>query len=477
MTTDKESVSFRCPVHDFVRVDLQQRYDFDQIGENHILALIETLPFQRLRRISHLGISHLSTYIGATSNRFAHSLGTYWLMKKLLRKLLLAEPLKSELGEELKALAWHLGLAGALLHDIGHLPFSHLGEKLFTEDEESEHESYTARLLGDGEIRQILDSVGSKLGRTDFSKSVAELVSFRTLREEAQLSFLSRLLTGHFNADRLDYLLRDAHYSGVKCGKFDAEWLVENIACEPDRHRIVFPVKALPALEEYFLARFYQYQAIAFHHTTRGLEHVLINLWQRIRRLKLRDSKVYFNLLERFPQMASAIDIKKGLDLSEWPLFDDGFVIEVVKFIHAESTDEIARNLATMFLRRQPLKVIAEYGMLSDNSVTGEKPFFAGQRYRALRDEVVSKTANDEERDAYTAEDTARLDVYDPNEEKGDHVLVKCKTGLVEVHRVSSILKHLASEEKKEDDHGEEDHLYNMFRYYATDDIRQAVQV
>ena len=195
MTYPNEKLSeekvFKDPVHRYIHV--RDRVIWDLIG---------TKEFQRLRRIKQLGTTYL-TFHGAEHSRFNHSLGVYEIVRRIVDDGFQGRP---EWNQDERLLS----LCAALLHDLGHGPFSHSFEKVFHLD----HEEFTqAIILGDTEVNQVLTKVGK-----DFPKKVAEVIA-KTYENKIVVS----LISSQIDADRMDYLQRDAYFTGVSYGHFDME--------------------------------------------------------------------------------------------------------------------------------------------------------------------------------------------------------------------------------------------------------------
>src|SRR5699024_835215 len=179
---------FKDPVHRYVRVTDQVIWD-----------LIATAEFQRLRRIKQLGTTNL-TFHGAEHSRFNHSLGVYEIVRRIIHKF----ERYITFNDEKRLLC----LCAALLHDLGHGPFSHSFEKVFNLD----HELYTRKIiLGDTKVNHILSRVD-----LSFPQKVADVIA-QTYEDKLVIS----LISSQIDADRMDYLQRDAYYTGVSYGHFD----------------------------------------------------------------------------------------------------------------------------------------------------------------------------------------------------------------------------------------------------------------
>jgi len=213
------------------------------------LALIGTTEFQRLWEIRQTGFAHL-VFPGANHTRLEHSLGTYWVAGRFGERL----GLDSSAARRLTT--------GALLHDLGHAPFSHTLDAPMREVLGHGHEAESrARIEGPGEVANVL-----RRFRIEPS-SIADLVDPPARRSAP---FLSRVLHGAIDADRIDYLQRDAHYTGVAHGAIDAVRLLDTV--RRLGRRLVFAEKGRSAVEGFLVGRALMYSTVYFHKTVRAAE-------------------------------------------------------------------------------------------------------------------------------------------------------------------------------------------------------------
>lgn len=217
--------------------------DRNEPAEALAMDLIETSPFQRLRRIRQLGPAYL-TFHGAESSRFTHSLGVLHLARRALNGLVRHHP---DL-EEHRALL----LAAALLHDIGHAPLSHSGEEMFG----LHHEAWSARLIREHpQLRDRLEE--HQVGLAD---AVADLL----VRGQARCPAIKALVSSQLDCDRLDYLMRDAHSTGMSYGRIDLERILAAFTLTPDQSLAIHP-KGLMAVEHYLVVRNLMYRSVYNH--------------------------------------------------------------------------------------------------------------------------------------------------------------------------------------------------------------------
>jgi uncharacterized protein len=257
----------RDPVHGLV--------SFERKEEEIVPLLLETREVQRLRRIRQLGLASFA-YPGADHTRFSHAIGAAFVMTRLLERLRGIDhslPYWQRVTTERAREA----LAAALLHDLGHGPFSHLFEQVFPQSEH--HETWTRRVVLDPstEVHQVLARLDPQL-----PERVAELVLGRH-----ELPYLARAVSGTFDVDRCDYLLRDAYSTGVGYGRFDLDWLLRSLTFGvPERVGDAPPIaidgkKGIPAIESFLLARLFMFQQVYFHKTERSCEWMLTKILDR----------------------------------------------------------------------------------------------------------------------------------------------------------------------------------------------------
>ncbi len=245
---------FRDPVHDII--------SFDKVQENYILDLIDSKEMQRLRRIRQLGLSSY-TYPGAEHSRFAHSLGTAFLMKRVIERLQRVRGKQEKQWLQEVFDNQDLVLCSALLHDIGHGPFSHAIEDVMG----VKHEVWTMQIINnpDTEVHDILETY-----KPGFAKEVADVIA-----RVHPCEMVVKLLSSQLDVDRFDYLLRDSLMTGVGYGKFDLEWMINTltIGLVDGVPEIGLDLdKGLSIAEDFVVARYYMYKHVYFHKTTRSAE-------------------------------------------------------------------------------------------------------------------------------------------------------------------------------------------------------------
>ena len=252
----------RDPVHNLIA--------FNSSEFEHVMwQVIQTLPFQRLRRIKQLGFSDL-VYPGATHTRFAHSIGVFHTARQLMRII-------ENNGEDFENSRANIVLAAALVHDLGHGMFSHafedVGKKL--ELKMAKHEVVSDHLIRNGEVSEVLKRLGS-----GFANDVADVIS-----RDKPITIYDAVVSSQFDADRLDYMQRDRLMTGVQNSGIDFTWLINNLEIARVRSGVddqaledvatfVLGPKAIYAAETYVLSLFQLYPTVYFHKTTRAAEKV-----------------------------------------------------------------------------------------------------------------------------------------------------------------------------------------------------------
>ena len=264
----------RDPIYGFISLS---HYEF-------VKELVDTALFQRLGRLCQLGVS-VYVYPSAVHNRFIHSLGAMELFARTFDSLFRDSDLDSAEVDRLK----RLGIASALLHDIGHGPFSHASEKIF----DFEHQNLTKDITEKSEIRDILSKHSIK--PTD----VTDILQ----RTTTDNGLITQCINSQLDIDRLDYLARDAYFCGVGFGNIDVERIIRmlRIYHAPGFDINGFAVsdrKGISSLESYIMTRHLMYQDIYFHKATRCLELLIANLFNRAMSMA-QDNKI--SLPEEIP--------------------------------------------------------------------------------------------------------------------------------------------------------------------------------
>lgn len=366
--------TIRDPIHNIVQ--------FDKKNDKILLDLIDTSEFQRLRHIKQLGLASF-TYPGAEHTRFAHSLGVTYLMNRFIDKICSLkgdrfEPYIKEIREYRL-----LALVAALLHDIGHGPFSHALEKTTG----VRHEKWTVAIIqGDTEVNMVLKMHGIN------PQEVVDVIQ-RTHASKA----IVKLLSSQLDTDRIDYLLRDSKMTGAGYGTFDLEWLINVLTIGEYNGEIEVGLdidKGVSIAEDFVMARYYMYTNVYFHKTTRSAELLIDKIFARA-------LEMYSQGKIELPEDLIEILTKKGKlneTVSNYINLTDSTIWHYVK-VWTANDDYILSDLCNRLLKRQFFKSISssELDPLEYWQRVIEISFKNGisRDYYFLRDEAKSSSYKD----------------------------------------------------------------------------------
>jgi len=230
------------PIHDFIRV----------YGPE--LRIIDSPVFQRLRGIRQLSGAHL-TYPGAQHTRFEHSLGVMHIASQAGQALKEKGILKTDDIENLRV--------AALLHDIGHGPFSHLFEEILQQRKKISHEEMGRRIILKTELGDILSKSG-------YDKKFITKLAFG----DSKPQFMNQIISGILSADIMDYLLRDGYFTGAEHAKIDHKRITQSL--EVYQKKLALESSALYSFESMMHSRHQMFKAVYFHKTVRSAEVMLL---------------------------------------------------------------------------------------------------------------------------------------------------------------------------------------------------------
>ena len=356
-------MEIRDPIHGFIHLNSAEK------------ELINTEPFQRLRNIKQLGLT-CYLYPGATHTRFGHSLGVMHVATQIVRSILNKHKIED--------LAEYLGLTGvghlkdrleattrlaALFHDLGHPPFSHSSENLL----KKEHEEYSAEII-ETYYKELL----RPFDRTVYVEDLSFLITKgkkanRIFGGDPLLSLIQEIISGEIDADRMDYLLRDSHYTGVAYGNFDYSRIVETLTITPRLERetdgesadglteifgdeLISEIKKLQikmeprigvevggiyVVEQLLIARYFMFNQVYFHPIRRCYDALLDRYL----------SKVF---PEGYPE-----------DLEEYLSLDDIYVMNLIREdVKSEKAEDAERKkLAESIYKRDHPRLVFEYSV------------------------------------------------------------------------------------------------------------------
>lgn len=304
-------------------------YGFITIPSPLIFDLIEHPYFQRLRRITQMGLSHL-VYPGANHTRFHHALGCLHLMKKSL------EILKSK-GVDISEEEEEAVLIAILLHDIGHGPFSHALEHSIVSDISHEYLSL-----------EFMNKLNS-----EFNGQLSLAIDI--FRGNHPKTFLCQLISSQLDIDRLDYLKRDSFYTGVAEGNINSERLINMLNVVDDE--LVVEEKGIYSIEKFLVGRRLMYWQVYLHKTSLCAEQILIRLLRRAKFVfETTEESIENSTLNYF--LRNKID-SENFDENILDLFsklDDYDIISALKTWEIHS-DFVVRKLSSMILNRDLLKI------------------------------------------------------------------------------------------------------------------------
>ena len=323
------SRTYRDPIHQEITLNSADRV------EDLLIRLIDTREMQRLRWIRQLGTGWL-TYHGAEGSRFQHSLGTMHVARKMFEQLSDSlQDLSPEILERYKALV----LVSALLHDVGHGPFSHSCEEVL----EIRHEDFTQRI--------ILDS-STAINKTlrSFDSSLPDEVS-SVLNKTHPVKFLSNIVSSQIDADRFDYLLRDSHFTGTNYGNFDLARVISSITLNKEHDCLaVFNGKGRLAVEDYLYARYSMYLQVYLHKKCLASDVMFKKLFERVK-LLLVSKKIAFLEQNLFNWLSKGMN----MDIQDFiEIYDTTIWHHIKHWVHEK--DNILKDLARRFLDRDLFK-------------------------------------------------------------------------------------------------------------------------
>lgn len=302
-----EKKVLRDPIHGYIHIQYEVIWD-----------LLHTREVQRLRRIHQLGGNYY-VYHTAEHSRFSHSLGVYEIVNRMVHEV---EDLRQTLSEKEKIVV----MSAALLHDLGHGPFSHFYESLT----KKRHEEVSVDILMDphSQIHQVLISYD-----LDLPSEIGAI-----LCHQHPVFILNQIISSQLDADRMDYLLRDAYETGTSYGTFDLERILRTLrVCED---RLCIKESGIHSVEDYIMARYHMYWQVYLHPDAKAFELLITKFYQRYAQVKDQLSMSSLKLLD------ASYDLNSFMKLDEcrlFALFQDA----------QESGDPYLEDLATRILERR----------------------------------------------------------------------------------------------------------------------------
>jgi HD superfamily phosphohydrolase len=307
------------------------------------LQIVDTPHFQRLRFIKQLAVAWY-VYPGATHTRFSHSLGVTHLMGLIAENLADQGYIHSYEDVQILRLA-------ALLHDIGHTPFSHAIEPMYRNITGVGHEEISRLIILNSNIRDILNYFGYD------PKTVTAIIEGRYKEP-----LYNQLLSSDIDVDRMDYLIRDALHTGVTYGIIDLHRIISTLVIDGDGNLAILD-KGIDALENFYLARLHMYRAVYYHKTVVGYETLLGRIYEML-------CQHYNDVL--LPK--SVNDIKKLIAEGSIALWHDDWLMGyIVNLYRDPSTHQKLKELIEAFLFRKGYKVLLDMSKFSDQPLDIEE--------------------------------------------------------------------------------------------------------
>ena len=298
----------RDPVHGYIRITETER------------DVIDTPFVQRLRRIHQLAGAYL-VYPGAVHTRFDHVTGAMHVAGQIADALSLWVDLTPDQIQEIRL--------AALLHDVGHGPFSHTFEEVLAEKTTTTHEDISQRIIAETSIRDVLNRHGF---------SPKKMSDFAVGKQSTKPQFMNEIIAGGLSADIMDYLLRDSYFTGVEYGKVDVQRVIDSLRVADKQ--LALDNAGLYAFEALLLARYEMFKAVYFHRTVRAAELMLVNS------MKLAESALHLTDLS---------DINEYLEMT-----DERVLHDLVSLGPTDSKLREAKQLATGFRDRRLVKCVFE---------------------------------------------------------------------------------------------------------------------
>jgi len=375
----------RDPVHDVIVLRT------DRPLEALLFRLLNAPQVQRLRRVRQLGLASLA-YPGADHSRYSHSLGVMETARKMINRLRFLFKIDPQ--------AEAVCLVTALLHDLGHGPFSHVFERITG----LSHEWMTQQIIEDPstELHKLLTDFDPQL-----PKQIADLLNSLPKR-----TFYNDILASQLDADRFDYLLRDNLMTGSQYGGFDLNWLIQAITIDESSDRLAVSAKGISAVEDYLQARYHMYRNVYFHKVVRSAEGMVKLSLQRAGRLAIQERLTW-------PPREHVVHkslLGQSLSPREFNDLDDISIMHCFK-VWSDGDDATLASLCRGLLFRRLFKVI-------DLSSVGE---IEAQDILTTANDLVTKAGGESDYDLFLDEPHRDDDGFG----SADAILVKSPQGKI----------------------------------------------
>lgn len=326
------------PIHDFIRV-----HDTE-------LKIIDSPIFQRLRRIRQLSGAHL-TYPSAQHSRFEHSLGVMHIAGQAALALKEKGFLKTDQIQEIRL--------AALLHDVGHGPFSHLFEEVLQIKKKISHEEIGKKIILESEIGDILSKSG-------FDKKHITKLAFGY----PKYRFVNEIISGSLSADMMDYLQRDGYFTGAEHAKIDHKRIIQSL--DVYKTKLALEKSALYSFESMILSRYQMFKAVYFHKTVRSAEVMMLES------IRLADDDCGFT----------------ELNLDDYTRLTDEFVVSKILALPEHTSEQRrAKKFATDYQNRKLLKCVYEKIMTQKSGKSEQIRDKIAKKSKLDKDEIFVDTS------------------------------------------------------------------------------------
>lgn len=305
-------------------------YGFITLRHELLFDLIDHPYFQRLRRISQLGLSHL-VYPGATHNRFHHAIGAMYLMQTAIEEI-------RQKGHEITDDEARAVSAAILLHDIGHGPFSHALEHSLVKG--VSHEDLSVFIMN--HLNDAFD------GALDMAIEI--------FNDHYPKHFLHQLVSSQLDMDRLDYLRRDSFYTGVTEGKVSSARIIKMLNVMDDE--LVVEEKGIYSIEKFIVARRLMYWQVYLHKTVLSAEFMLVNILRRAREVREKRALFCSPALDRFLRNRYRREdfLADPEVLQSFCRLDDYDILGAIK-VWQDDDDKVLSELCRRLVNRQLFKI------------------------------------------------------------------------------------------------------------------------
>ncbi len=398
----------RDPIHDVI--------SFDARKDRIVIDLLKTVTLQRLRNIRQMGFAWVA-FPGAEHSRFTHSLGACHLAGRLLDSL----DRTHDIAPDDRTAA----MVGALLHDIGHGPFSHLYESVFPDARS--HEAWGVDIITNPEtdIYRLLARYDSAL-----PQRIADV-----LRKKYRPLYVVQIVSSQLDVDRFDYLLRDSRMTGAQYGQFDIEWLLHSMTltdieagARVERSLAVDAGRGLHTLEQHLLGRHYMYRQVYFHPTCRSADALAKSVFRRLTQIEPPSDT---------PPGLRAAAAGRQPSLEDYLDLDDFLLLGLFRQWGKHASDPVLRDLCRRLTTRN-LFLTVDWSECDEEQLT--------RRIEAMRVGVAEAGFDP---DLYAAVDQARdipyHDVLALENKPGEDVWLLTEGGLKKLSEVSYVFRTLAN--------------------------------